>query len=637
MSRSMKPRRRLRAWVLVAAGLGASGLAGCAAGKLNVTVDAYKGPLSNHGETLIIQAGSIAEAARLQLTNLRGSYLTRQEFKAFIPGSEVWTINRILEMYDDPTPEAAAEPVLTPRGAGERATEAVRQIEGLMRVLDQRKVEPEELDRITRQASDLIAWTLGGTVGARTRAEIDQLAYAWVRNRQELLENLQEVLKKEKSEESDTVRAARKRQRDFHHQMVDALTNAGRFRLLSQRIPKTPEGRRGIDPLFDEWLKKLEALRAQAPGQEEEARRAELLARERLLDGFTVVGEAMRALSLVVAGTEFLEKAWGGPERPDDRVDLKLMASMDAFGNALLYAADSARQEAGFSRRLHSPALAPGREPAVSDWVWRRDRGRALDVQRAEFEDQLLKSLAEGVEERGGHLGEKEAEARSKARGLERAIRTAQTMPPPLERLRPAGEYLRAQQPGRILLEALGESNPSLKEATDRLTQAFDNLYWERVNKVEAAGLGKANYVLYKDDIGNWNLKAYSDDRTLLVKAVFGSVIAAADLALAATTGGSTAVTELLRKRIETLKQTSALSSVSAETIRRQIAEARVTLVKRVLPNEQKPETILLTNEKLRTAAKNATAGDAVSQALEEYRRSLTVIRAGVVPASGGP
>lgn len=621
----------VRAWILLAIGLGASGLAGCAAGKLNVTVDAYKGPLSNHGDTLVAQAVSIAQAARLQLTSIRGSYLTRQEFKAFIPGSEVWAINRLLEMYDDPTPVSASEPVLPPTGLSERVTEGVRQIEEQLRALDQRPIPPAEVDLMARQVSDLIAWSLGGTLGARTRAEIDQLAYAWIRNRQQLLSET-------KQKDEHAARKAEENQRKFRHQMIDVLTNAGRFRLFSQRIPMTPAKKRGIDHLIEEWFETVEASRGlMDPLRQDQARSEELAARERLLDGFTILGEAMRALSLVVGGTEFLEKARGGPGQVDDPVDLQFMATMDAFGNALLFAADSARQEAAFIRRMDKkPQDASGRA-TKAETEWRRDRARALDTKRAELENKLLDSLAKGVEDLKGNLSDEQVKARARSRGMERAIRTSQTMRPPLERLRPAGEYLRAQQPGRILLEAMGKSDPNLKQASDTLSLVFDNLYWERVNRIEMDGLAKANYVLYKDDIGNWNIKAYSDDRTLLVKAVFGSIVAAADLALAAASGGSTAVTELLRKRIETLKQTSALPTVSAETIRRQMAEARTALVKQVLPDEQKPETIPLTNEKLRTAVTKATAGDAVSQALEEYRRSLTVIRAGVVPTSGGP
>ena len=341
-------------------------------------------------------------------------------------------------------------------------------------------------------------------------------------------------------------------------------------------------------------------------------------------------------MALVMGGQEFLEQAADRPHR-DDRVDLILIGTLDAFGNALLFASDSARQEAGFARRMGKQPSGEGGTMGQAEREWRRRRARELETKRAKLEDELLESLAKGVEDLRGNLSDEQVKDRAQSRGRERAIRMAQTMPPPLERLRPAGEYLRAQRPGAILLEQLGKKDEKAEKITSRLINIFDALYWERVSEVKATGLAKANYVLYKDDIGNWNLKAYSDDRTLLVKAVFGSVIAAADLALAAASGGSTAVTELLRKRIETLKQTSALPAVSAETIRRQMAEARTALVKQVLPDEQKPETILLTNEKLRTAITKATAGDAVSQALEEYQRSLTVIRAGVIPTSGGP
>lgn len=926
-------KRRLILWAasLLAMGVAGSGLMGCASGKLNVVVDAYKGPLSNHGDTLVIQAASIAEAARLQLTSIRGSYLTRQEFKAFIPASDVWLINRLLEMYDDPTLESATEPLpvasamtileatlhafadevttsaqaldrvgaelkkagpqpdqtaaeaaarqtdqklreiaawitrdagfleegrkrwqqalrgarsaqgvgapvertlggapdlrvlateldgartrlqaaaggqeaihraiaeadqklrtaaerarqaasalegervrlVTETGLTRRIEEGVRQIEEHLRTLDAVDLRDPRVDEMVRTVSDIIGRVLGGTLGMRTRAEIDQMAYAWIRDRQQLL---REKKKAEEAQDREKVRKAEERQQRFRHQMIDVLTNAGQFGIFSQRIPivATPSGvRRGIDYLIDEWLTKLDASRS-GPGMRdrddpEKSRADELRARERLLDGLTVLGEAMRVMALVVGGKELLEQASGrreGATKPaagkiDDPVDLVLIGTMDAFGNALLFAADTARQEAGFLRRMaQQPRELGGLLPKLeSTWVeieqdlrrsltagstlspeaaqqrltrlveilrsvvvmtqrvrrspepvpqadltthgnlrdqlarevedtiatsktptpevvrgliarleqamqlaadiktetsallaegdWRRSRGRLLDLKRAGLEDQLLNSLAQGVEDLGGALSEAQTRDRARARGTERAIRTAQTMRPPLERLRPAGEYLRAQQPGRILLEALVEEEQDLKKAAKRLIGTFDNLYWERVNTVEVKGFGKGNYVLYKDDIGNWNLKAYSDDRTLLVKAVFGSIIAAADLALKAATGGSAEVTDLLAARIKKLRESSAAATVSADTIRRQMAEARTALVRTVMPDEPRPEHVRLTDkafkakvvEAMKAGGDQATA-DKVREALQDYQKALLVIRGGALPSPGMP
>ncbi|HYL82015.1 MAG TPA: hypothetical protein VEU07_14450, partial [Candidatus Acidoferrum sp.] len=386
-------------------------------------MDAYKGPLANHGDTLVTQAISIAQATRLQLTQIRGAYLTRQEFKAYIPGSEVWAINRLLEIYDDPSVDAGDAPVAAPTAAVLPVEQGVQRIERLLGRLDRGEIPDSEGPATASAVSDAIAQTLGGAIGPRTRAEIDQMAFAWIRNRQDLL---RERTKAKDAGDREGIRKAEERQRQFQHQMVDVLTNAGRLGIYSQRLPviTRPLGRRrGLDHLMDEWQGRLEASRAVSIRSEQDPsdrlKAEELQARERLLDGFTILGEAMRALSLVVGGTAFLQRAQGAPAQPDDPIDLQFMVTMDAFGNALLFAADSARQEAGFSRRMDARPPEADAPPADTEMEWRRARGRSLDMRRADLEDQFLDLLAEGAEDRGNNLDEKNSDARAKARGTE--------------------------------------------------------------------------------------------------------------------------------------------------------------------------------------------------------------------------
>jgi predicted nucleic acid-binding Zn-ribbon protein len=95
--------------------------------------------------------------------------------------------------------------------------------------------------------------------------------------------------------------------------------------------------------------------------------------------------------------------------------------------------------------------------------------------------------------------------------------------------LRPASAYLRSSFPisslqrdarlgGTNLLEEQGlRQIPGLTELfTDyqqvRTLQELDKQNWQNINTVRVAGAGNTNYVVAKDDIGNWYVKNYSAD-----------------------------------------------------------------------------------------------------------------------------
>ena len=46
----------------------------------------------------------------------------------------------------------------------------------------------------------------------------------------------------------------------------------------------------------------------------------------------------------------------------------------------------------------------------------------------------------------------------------------------------------------------------------------IDKQFWQNINSVRVAGAGKTNYVIAKDDIGNWYIKRYSSDPEDIIK-----------------------------------------------------------------------------------------------------------------------
>lgn len=99
--------------------------------------------------------------------------------------------------------------------------------------------------------------------------------------------------------------------------------------------------------------------------------------------------------------------------------------------------------------------------------------------------------------------------------------------------LRPASAYLRSSYPAALaatkssqrsdnMLQAhaykqipfVGNFLDGVDNADLKTYLAMDRQSWQSVNRVKVAGAGRVNYVIAKDDIGNWYVKQYSTDRS---------------------------------------------------------------------------------------------------------------------------
>jgi hypothetical protein len=77
------------------------------------------------------------------------------------------------------------------------------------------------------------------------------------------------------------------------------------------------------------------------------------------------------------------------------------------------------------------------------------------------------------------------------------------------------------------------------EKRTREARQQAEKQYWQNINRVQLSAGGKSNYVVAKDDVGNWYVKAYSADPSSAIKS-------AQSLALFAT--GRRINTDLLRR-----------------------------------------------------------------------------------------
>jgi hypothetical protein len=123
-------------------------------------------------------------------------------------------------------------------------------------------------------------------------------------------------------------------------------------------------------------------------------------------------------------------------------------------------------------------------------------------------------------------------------KGITDAIQAAYEYRSGMAYLRPAGAYLRNSYPAtglqsdpglrwsNMLLEESGRSIPfiggwlSNRDSQDlKIQSQIDKQFWQTINSVRVAGGGITNYVIAKDDIGNWYVKAYSADPTPIIEA----------------------------------------------------------------------------------------------------------------------
>lgn len=143
-----------------------------------------------------------------------------------------------------------------------------------------------------------------------------------------------------------------------------------------------------------------------------------------------------------------------------------------------------------------------------------------IDAQIASLRAQRVQALARGD--------------KASADNLLAAINAAYEQRTSMIYLRPASDYLRSVHSASDLQDAaekqfrnmlddwrhymkpgiLSDGDPDFRRRIE-----LEKLYWQNINRVTLGGGGKGNFVVAKDDVGNWYVKAFSADP----KAIFDS------------------------------------------------------------------------------------------------------------------
>jgi hypothetical protein len=125
------------------------------------------------------------------------------------------------------------------------------------------------------------------------------------------------------------------------------------------------------------------------------------------------------------------------------------------------------------------------------------------------------------------------------AKNMEDALTILMTHRSGMVYLRPAAAYLRTSYAASTLQDNDGLAWENMlsrharrqlpfgsifePNASTALTVAeIDKQFWQNVNRVRVAGSGRANQVIAKDDVGNWYVKSYSADASMVYRSAIG-------------------------------------------------------------------------------------------------------------------
>jgi hypothetical protein len=121
----------------------------------------------------------------------------------------------------------------------------------------------------------------------------------------------------------------------------------------------------------------------------------------------------------------------------------------------------------------------------------------------------------------------------------EAALKVAYDRRADMVRIRPAISYLRTSFPSTTLqrdanttsknmlirdtlknIPVIGELFHEDMAGMERakVNREIDKQFWQNINRIKLSGGGQTNYVLMKDDVGNWVIKSYSSDPTDIIK-----------------------------------------------------------------------------------------------------------------------
>lgn len=298
---------------------------------------------------------------------------------------------------------------------------------------------------------------------------------------------------------------------------------------LSEKAKGAAATLQSLDSLFD-----LVATTAKSKSAAVDSAKAAIGSAQAEIDKLTSRKNTTSAKrdDLAFAGKEAALYRTGLTDPPDATAAMVRGAIEDLVGHLLGPSMDG-KAEAEKKRLKRAAELISARAPAVP--VITEADLEGLSSPR-ELVDQML-GMLQHEHARAILAGGKDSE---EARRITDAYKAVLARRASLMRLRPSSAFLRTSYPTTSLQNDpnLGWSNqlqnqgirgiplvgdvfsflvPSRYPA-EAIQAGIDKRFWQNINRVRVSGTGRSNYVIAKDDIGNWYVKAYAANPQKVLK-----------------------------------------------------------------------------------------------------------------------
>jgi hypothetical protein len=171
--------------------------------------------------------------------------------------------------------------------------------------------------------------------------------------------------------------------------------------------------------------------------------------------------------------------------------------------------------------------------------------------------------------------------------------------------IRPASAYLKNSYPVSALQTSSQKGSQNMlgdqaakafvpfysqmfNDSTDQKTQqALDKQYWQNINSVRVSGGGDTNYVVAKDDVGNWYVKNYSADPGPIIKSAKNLALFGMGSSMQTNLVGAALRQDAAEKQIKELADKEELTNEKAQEIRDAAGVAPATSTQRQLQGEE--------------------------------------------------
>ncbi len=209
------------------------------------------------------------------------------------------------------------------------------------------------------------------------------------------------------------------------------------------------------------------------------------------------------------------------------------------------------------------------------------------------------------------------------AKDIENALAAAYEHRSSMVYIRPPSAFLRSSYPVTTFQDSpqlgwrnmLGESGlrgipvvssllgwASSAHSRQKAREEIDKQFWHNINRVRVSGAGDTNYVVAKDDVGNWYVKSYSSDTKDIIKA-------AQSLAMFNLSGSmGVDMVDRLRKYTDSIpgEGSGTKSDASLSSIERLYVKHTKSFNEQTIDDYNSLVSMLNDNDKLETKIQNA-------------------------------